>query len=250
VKLAELEELFYASVRSDAPPPELDRAFLSTPALSAVRRMNIYRSAYWARQERTLAEIFPQTRRALGDEPFRRFSRDFLTRFPSEYAAIERIGERFATFAAERRAELPRILPDLARLEWARVDVLLAPDRPTLVGRESLTGHDFARCRATLGPHVWVLRLPRAVLRYWTGEGEPDADDLESRVCTVVYRRAHKVYHGPFEDPQGTAIELAARGAVFAEVCAVLADEQSTERIASIIAGWIDRGWFERLEGG
>jgi hypothetical protein len=72
----------------------------------------------------------------------------------------------------------------------------------------------------------------------------------ESRVCTVVYRRAHKVYHGPFEDPQGTAIELAARGAVFAEVCAVLADEQSTERIASIIAGWIDRGWFERLEGG
>jgi hypothetical protein len=249
VKLGELERLFYASVRSDAPPPELDRAFLSTPALSAVRRMSIYRSAYWARQERTLAEIFPQTRRALGDEPFRRLSRDFLTRFPSEYAAIERIGERFAIFAAERRAELPRILPDLARLEWARVDVLLAPDRPTVV-RASLTGREFARCRATFGPHVWVLRLPRAALRYWTGEGELDAGDLESRVCTVVYRRSNKVYHGPFEDPEGAAIELAARGAVFAEVCAALVDDQSTERIASIIAGWIDRGWFERLEGG
>jgi hypothetical protein len=251
MKLAELEQVFYDSVRADAPPPGIARIFVGDSQLGAARRMGIYHSAYWARQLRVLQETFSHVSRALGDEGFRQLARAYLVDHPSEKAAIELIGERFPAFVEKRRAQLPAIVPALARLEWARTEALLAPDPANQVRREHLVGVEFWRIRAVFAKHVRVLRLPRSALRYANHDGEASVDPaLDETVCTVVYRRAFKVRQVPFPEPEGSAIELAARRRPFAEVCEAFGSGVPVTAIAATIGAWIDRGWFERLEEG
>lgn len=249
--LAELEQFFYDTVRADAPPHGIARIFVGTPQLGAARRMGVYHSAYWARQIKVLQETFPHVSRALGDEDFRRLARAYLVEHPSEKAAIELVGERFAGFVESRRAQLPAIVPALARLEWARTEALLAPDPANQVRREHLAGLEFWRLRAVFAGHVRVLRLPRSALRYARNEGDANGDIMQDvTVCTVVYRHAHKVRHVPFPDPEGSALELAAERRPFAEVCEAFGADVSVTAIAGTIGAWIDRGWIERFEEG
>jgi hypothetical protein len=252
MKLAELQRFFYESVRSDTPPRDIERAFVGTQKLSAVRRMSIYHSAYWSRQLRTLRETFPSMSRALGDERFQRFARSYLVQRPSEKPAIEFVGERFPAFVEERRAELPSLAPALARLEWARTEALLAPDPRTRVRREELAGLELWRFRAVLASHVRILRLPKQALAFAANEDDDANPDIsrDDLVGTVVSRRSHKVWHGPVDEPEGRAIELLASGRTFAEVCEAFGDRVSLGDIASTIGAWIDKGWLERLEEG
>jgi hypothetical protein len=250
MNLVELEKFFYDSVRADAPPRAIDEIFVGSAELGAVRRMSIYHSAYWTRQIRTLSETFPHTSRALGDERFRRIAGTYLAQCPSEKPAIEFVGERFPAFLREMR-EIPAVVPEVARLEWSRTEALLAPDPETLVRREDLAGIELWRFRAVLAAHVRVLRLPRGALRYAKHEADANVDlTHDETVCTVVYRRSHKVWHTPFEEPEGRAIELAAKHGAFAEVCAAFGEGSSVAEIAGRIGTWIDKGWIERLEEG
>jgi hypothetical protein len=250
MNLAELEKFFYDGVRADAPPRAIDEIFVGSAPLGAVRRMSIYHSAYWARQIRTLSETFPHVSRALGDTRFREVARAYLVRCPSEKPAIEFVGERFPTFLRDMR-ELPAVVPAVARLEWARTEALLAPDPETLVQREHLARIELFRFRAVLAAHVRVLRLPRSALRYAKHEAEANVDlTHDETVCTVVYRRSHKVWHTPFEDPEGLAIELVAKRGTFAEVCEAFGEGVSAGEIAGRIGAWIDKGFIERLEEG
>ena len=250
MNLAELEGFFYDSVRADAPPRGIGRVFVGSAQLGAVRRMSIYHSAYWARQIRTLSETFPHVSRALGDTRFQEVARAYLVQCPSEKPAIEFVGERFPTFLSQT-PELPAVVPAVARLEWARTEALLAPDPETLVRRQDLAGIELWRFRAVFAAHVRVLRLPRSALRYAKHEAEANVDLAhDETACTVVYRGSHKVWHAPFDDPEGSAIELAAKRRTFAEVCEAFEEGVSVREIAMRVGAWIDKGWIERLEEG
>lgn len=248
MNLAELERFFYRTVRAGAPPAGVDRVFTGTAGLGAVRRMGIYHSAYWARQLRTLVETFPHVARALGDDRFRRIAREYLAAHPSEKPAIELVGERFPGYVEGRRRDLPSLVPDLARFEWARTEALLAPDPPSVVRREELGELEFWRVRAVFAAHVRVLRVANDALAFAAHEDASvrDSSRIEAS-CTVVYRRAHKVTQVRLEDPEGVAVEVAAKGRAFAEVCEAFGAVPVAD-IARKIGAWLDRAWLERLE--
>jgi hypothetical protein len=250
MNLAELEKFFYDSVRAGTPPRAIDQVFVGSARLGVVRRMSIYHSAYWARQIRTLSETFPHASRVLGEERFQQLARNYLAQCPSEKPAIEFVGERFPAFLSQA-PELPAVVPAVARLEWARTEALLAPDPATLVRREDLAGIELWRFRAVFAAHVRVLRLPRSALRYAKHEAKANVHlARDEAVCTVVYRRSHKVWHAPFDDPEGRALELVAQHRSFAEVCEAFGESVSVGEIAMRIGAWIDKGWIERLEEG
>src|SRR5688572_6937578 len=100
--LAQLEELFWRAVRSDRPLVELEAAFVGSAELSAARRIAIYRSAYWCRQERVLADTFSVVQAIVGDQCFRRLAAVYLKQHPSQRCAIEWVGCRFPEFLAAR----------------------------------------------------------------------------------------------------------------------------------------------------
>jgi hypothetical protein len=247
--LAQLEKLFWRAVRSDRPLAELDGAFVGSDELSAARRVGIYRSAYWSRQERVLVETFPAVRAVQGDERFRRLAWAYLKQHPSEHFAIERVGRHFPEFLTEH-GELSAYVSDLARLEWARLEVLLAPaSNPLKV--DALLGVDFAAARARLCASVRLLQqFSPAALRVWRDRVAPEAVEGEEREGCLVWRHGYHVRHRPLAPVERSALELLGAGHDFARVCSVFAGPGAAEAATRCIGRWFRDGVLCAFETG
>jgi hypothetical protein len=78
-----------------------------------------------------LREDFPRVAALLGDAEFRALAYRYLARHRSTHPSVRDVGCRFTDFIASDAA-LPPFLSDLARLEWARVEVFDASDAEPL----------------------------------------------------------------------------------------------------------------------
>jgi hypothetical protein len=247
--LAQLEELFWRAVRSNRTPAEIEAELVGSAAFGAVRRMSIYRSAYWVRQGRVLGDTFPAVRASVGEAHFRRLAADYLRRHPSEHPAIEWIGQRFPE-ALICRADIPAYVPDLARLEWARFCALLAP--PASVMRvEDLHGVDFPSARARLSPSLRMLRLSRRALDAWrehaaARSGADAGAEPNGLIGCLIWRRGHDVGQRLLHAEEWTALEQLAAGHDFAHVCAVFGDRE-TQTAALCIGRWFREGLVSAL---
>jgi hypothetical protein len=246
--LAQLEELFWRAVRSDRPVLELEAELVGSVELSAARRMGIYRSAYWMRQERVLMDTFPVVRALVGDARFRRLAAAYLNQHPSERPAIEWIGHRFPDALASH-ADLPGFVHDVARLEWARLEVLLASPSVAL-GLDALRGLDFAAARAQLCPSVRVLHLCKVALQAWRDHTTLTTVGGEERIGCLVWRHGHQASHRALDPTEHAALELLRGGHDFARVCTVFSGPGDAEAAARCIGRWIRDGLLCAIDAG
>ncbi|MBM4362711.1 MAG: putative DNA-binding domain-containing protein [Deltaproteobacteria bacterium] len=241
MRLSDVQRLFYEAVRADTAPPEVATVFVGTPALSAHRRMNIYHSAYFARQEEVLSEIFPRVKEVAAAATFRRWVKGYLLAHPSARPAIEWIGARFPGYVAA--AEAPRAVADLARLEWARTAVLLAPDAPAVLTLGDISAEGFAGMKAALTPGVELIEIDREALALHRGESLETLERAASpttRVGCVVYRRGHAVLHRSIGAEELRALRLVERGETFASVCAAFEGPGAARAAAQAVRRFID----------
>lgn len=239
--LTQLEALFWRAVRSDRLLAEVEAQFTGSVELSTARRMAIYRDAYWLRQERVLADTFPRVAAIVGAERFRRLVADYLARYPSDRPAIEWIGRHFPE-ALSSCGDVPEDVRDLARLEWARLEVLLAPATAVFCVDE-LQGLDFAEARAQLCPSVRVLELSQWALQ---ASRDPAARGEESasaeRAGCVVWRRGHAASHRSLDQSEYEALQLLRAGHTFGQICSVFAEPGAAEKAARCIGRWFRDG--------
>jgi hypothetical protein len=107
--------------------------------LGAVERLDIYANMYFYRLRDGLAEDYPKVSAIIGGADFHNLVTDYLLRHPSTHWSLRYLGAALPGFlAGHPLAERFPFLADLARLEWARIDVFDAPDAP-LLSRDSLT---------------------------------------------------------------------------------------------------------------
>ncbi|ABD54180.1 HvfC/BufC N-terminal domain-containing protein [Jannaschia sp. CCS1] len=91
--------------------------------LSAAERLGIYQRSYIARLCACLAEQFPASRHALGDDLFDQFARVYLAEDPSDSYTLHELGRRFPAFLDASRPDADDPEPwvtfmiDLARYE-------------------------------------------------------------------------------------------------------------------------------------
>jgi len=101
--------------------------------LAAEDRLDIYASMYFYRLRDCLAEDFPKVAAVVGGAEFHNLVTDFLLVHPSRHWSLRYLGDPFADFLADHRlGKKYCFLADLARLEWARIEVFDAPDAPVL----------------------------------------------------------------------------------------------------------------------
>jgi hypothetical protein len=76
-----------------------------------------------------IEEAFPITKRLVGDDFFTAMASQFVVAYPPTHGWLSAYGEQFPQFVAQYApaADLP-YLPDLAKIEWARVRAANAPD--------------------------------------------------------------------------------------------------------------------------
>jgi hypothetical protein len=252
--LREVQRLFWRSIACAPGALTASPALLAVSAPSATldpaARVQVYADAYFWRLRDVLAENFPRVAALLGHERFTDLAREYLARHPSEHPSLRFLGRELAALVA-RQPDLPPALADLARLEWARVEVFDAADCEPLTAEALRAIHpeDWPHLRFTPIPALAVLRTTWPAHELWDGA---DAGTLEPRRGhTRVWRaRDDRVFHAPMDAAEGEALEHLIAGAPFAVVCRVFDDlppPAGAERVAGLLARWIDDGMLSHL---
>ena len=180
--------------------------------LDAAGRLDVYADMYFYRLRDCLAEDYPKALARTGAERFHNLVTDYLLAHPSSHFSLRELGRALPDFLQDHA--LGRALPelaDLARLEWARVDVFdeldtETLDRATLLARAGAEP-DF---RLALAPAARRLRLRADALRRWR---EPEADAHENvagPVPVLVWRRAFGVYHRALDPDEARCLDALA----------------------------------------
>jgi hypothetical protein len=129
--------------------------------VSPVEQLEIYREQYWLRHTGSLVEDFPGVGGVLGQSDWERLVEEYLVAHPPTTFSLRELGEKLPDFASTR-AWLPNreLVTDMARLEWAYIEVFDAPDAPPLDPERLRAVPEDAWERVRLVPHP-ALRLLR-----------------------------------------------------------------------------------------
>jgi hypothetical protein len=262
LSLRELQLRFGAALAPEAGAATADPALLAVidgrGALDAADRLAIYAEMYRARLLDVLREDFTRVRSAVGDEAFEGLVGRYLARQPSSHPSVRHVGGRFAEFIAGE-TDAPPFLADLARLEWARVEVFDAPDADTLrlADLQSIAPQAWPALRFRPIPACRVLTCAWPVHQIWTAAG---AETVERPLPAApvaadirVWREEWSVSHAAMSPREGQAFRLLQRGEPFASLCAALAEdldpEAAAREVGSFLLRWIEDGLLARLPG-
>jgi hypothetical protein len=191
VKLDETQQWFAGAVMRDAGLDEVDRRLTRGPKLDARGRFDVYRSGYVARLVECLADDYPVLKHALGDDAFEDVCRRYVERSPSEAPNLNAYGRRMAE-------TLDGFASDLARLEWAIVEVVHEPAPPpvTTEALAAVPPEAWGDVRLTASKAVRLLSFDHPVNDYFQAvrdEKQP-AVPGPAPSSTVVYRSGRTVW--------------------------------------------------------
>ena len=244
-------------------------SFLVNPgaAMTAVDRLDVYADMYFYRLRDALREDFSKLAAWIGPARFHNLVTDYLLAHPPTSFSLRDLGCALPEFLVSHALtrEFPDIA-DLARLDWARLDVFDEADAQTLTRDDLLAD---AEARVTLVPALRLLRLAGAIPGLWKrleapGDPPPEAEAMPESAATraslgvCVWRRGFAIFHRSLPaDEEACLMLLASGGATLAEVGECLLDLQSAERsepyaaerLAVLLATWTHDGLLSAPAG-
>ncbi|MDR4467255.1 MAG: DNA-binding domain-containing protein [Nitrospira sp.] len=163
-------------------PPlhELQRAFAAAmiegkglPSVTSMqggpswRSLALYRRLIRHNYAQALRITYSVLHRLIGGRYFNVFARGYLKRYPSTSGDLFAYGQHFPLFLLQ--LESPRLLIELARLEWACHELHQAADipLPSQGWRQTLATVDPSSVTFRLNPTVRLLRCTLPVHRVW-----------------------------------------------------------------------------------
>jgi len=262
--LRELQLRFRAALAAglgepDAAAATADPALLGVIAdrgpLGAAPRLRIYQDMYRARLVDVLREDFPRVLTILGDEAFEALAARYLAAHPSTHPSVRHVGDRFAGFVGSARPD-PPFLADLARLEWARLEVFDAADAELLalsdlqtIAAERWPALELRAIPATrLLECAWPAHEIWAAPRRWV-PGEPSP--CEARPVAIrVWREGDDISHSAIGAIEHRLLPLLQQGAPLSVLCAALEDalepEAAAREVGGLLMRWLEDGLLAR----
>lgn len=166
--LRNLQQAFLRNVfdaRDDAVLPHV-----RPDPVAAAELLSVYRNNIFGNLTDALAETYSAVRKIVGEAFFEYATAEYIRQTPSRSGNLNDYGARFADFLSQfQPASALAYLPDVARLEWACHESLLAPE-PTPVDFGPLAQvapDDYAGIRFELHPSLRLLRSAYPVFRIW-----------------------------------------------------------------------------------
>ncbi|MBL0142816.1 MAG: putative DNA-binding domain-containing protein [Betaproteobacteria bacterium] len=190
----------------------------------ATRRLAIYRGAISANRRDALRAAYPVVARLVGDAFFDEAARRHSQTTPPDRADLNRHGASFPAFlAAYAHAQPMPWLADVARLEWAWQESLMAADAPRLdfAALALVREDEQADIRFRLHPGVRLVRSAWPVYSIWEAnqpdrDGTPDREEGADDV--LVWREEQRVRQATLDLPEAAFVEGLARGLALGEV--------------------------------
>ncbi|MFI5337539.1 MAG: putative DNA-binding domain-containing protein [Opitutales bacterium] len=263
---------------TDGRPTAAVAALIAKPndRLTAFERIEIYNRSYWFRVLDSLYEDCPGLRAVLGDRKFLQLAEAFLERHPSHYWTLRDLPERLAAFIrAEPRWTKPHtaLCRDLARFEWAQVEVYDTAARP-LFTTDDLLEANPARLKLGLQPYLQLLELDYPVDDFLVAVRQHDhlqRDDASNvptapktarrrpvplprpeHCCVAVHRHGGKIYFKRLELPAYRILRAIRSGRPLATALATglprgkKARADWPAKVQDWFKTWMELGWFCR----
>jgi hypothetical protein len=164
--------------------------------LDRTARVNIYRNNLHEGFLKALSLGFPVIQRLVGEDYFRQVGRLFLSEHPSRAGNLHHIGAPFPGFLRNQFGATPySYLPDVAELEWACQECLIAPDTAPLdpAPLQTTPPEKLAGLRFDLHPACKLVRSEFPIVRIWRANQEErdgtEVVDLGQGADFVLVRR-------------------------------------------------------------
>jgi hypothetical protein len=177
-----------------------DLVLPSHRGLRPAERVGIYQGMYVPRMMEALESDYPGLAHYLGEGPWMRLVRRYLTAYPSRSYTLNDLGRRLPEFVRRARVPRPAFCRDLARLESAIAQAFDAPETPPL-GEAAIAAvrhADIPRARLVPTAAVQLLALDHnagAWLDSLKDERHRHPRVRRERARIVVYRRRYAVRH-------------------------------------------------------
>ena len=212
--------------------------------------MLVYHRAYWQRQLCVLRDVFKRCSALLGARELERLLVAYIERAPSDEPCIERTARGFVEFLSTAAPVSPRTV-DVARLEWATLEALLAPDAPRVVETPAHAGRAFAASRLSFVPSLRLDRVARAAWEFYRQGGESVVAEHADTVHVATWRQSCAVRQLLIREDEAQAFGLARSGATLAEICTAfvqLPPTEAIERAHGVLGAWFTREWISAFE--
>lgn len=243
--LAQLQRQFVRALLYRDSPGLASR--IRTGGPGAERRLGIYRTNARENFALALEAAFPLLLRCLGPEEFRQLSWSYQRACPSTAGNLFHVGRRLPEFlAGHLRGAGDEYLIDVARLEWAVQEALVAADGDEALDLAALAAVPAERqgdIRFHLHPSVRLLRTDYAVFALWEAvqAGQPVTPAGREPECLLVLRRAAGVELQRLPATDLAWLESLGDGAPLAAAASVLpAGEEDT--LGELLVRWVGAG--------
>ncbi len=253
--LHEVQRLFWESIAvqpgRDTITPAFARLVRGCDDSDRKTRIRVYSDAYYLRLRDVLREDFPRVSALLGTDQFDEVVKGYLEAFPSEQASIRHLGRALAEYL-RRREDIRECLVDLAELEWARVEVFVAPDAEcaTIGDLVGVSPTAWPSLRFSTIPATQIVRARYPVHQLWSGDESLEVSAAETSIR--VWRKSDFcVLHASMDERESAALRKMVSGEPFAAICetfADLPDAEAAQQATGLLARWIEDGIIHRID--
>jgi hypothetical protein len=253
-----------AGVRRAALPgaaASLETVVTPGPRLSALERLAIYNDGYFARLLECLRDDYPALAYVLGDGEFERVAHDYVARCPSRSPSLNAFGARLPAYLAMRSEAWAPFAVELARLEWALVEVVHAEMGSPLDAHAlaTLGPEDWPHVRLSASPALRLLDFTYPVNRFYQAfraGDEPEPEPPPASASSVaVHRSGLSVYRLELEPVMRILLADLAAGKTLGGALAQLERRLTATELATVqqnlsgwFGAWIESGFFVALE--
>lgn len=221
------------------------------------RRLDIYRNNVFHSLSNALADLYPATRRLVGDGFFNATAREFVRQHPPRSAAMVHFGADLPAFLQEfEHTSALAWLADVARLELARHRAYHAKDAKPLSVDDltAVPAEQLSQARLILHPSITQIESGYPVLSIWQAnqDDEPDDEviDLDSGGCKlVVYRPHNDVVIGEVDDATHALLATLQQGDTLESALMRVSKESTNSSIPELFASCIQAEFFTEIIG-
>jgi hypothetical protein len=246
---APVADAAFALARADNGASPIARWVRGVDEDQAAERLAVYARMYFSRLLESLREDYPKVAAVLGAKMFEQVVADYLLAHPSREPSLHRLGHSMSQFLTTHPLTCARPeLADLARLEWARLEVFGASNVTVLNECDfaSRAQQGLACAELRLVPACRLVFVWHSVNALWSAIDRDQAvPSVAPRAETMlVWRREFQVRHRVLPHDEAAGLRLLQSGARLSAVCGALAQSGEDIDAAATRAFRVLRQWI------
>ncbi len=258
--LAELQHRFQDSVLD--PGKSASTSWISAGGRAAPDiQLSIYCHAYRARLREVLANDYPATQTAIGDDRFSALVADYIDAYPSRYFSLRDFGRHLPCFIADRVQHDTdyrdmRWLVELARFEWSLGLAFNAADVSLFTEQDmtNIPAEAWPELRFVVHPSLQRLDFEWNIPEMWqaltTDPPTPVSATRNQAASWLIWREQLVTRFRSMPVDEQQALDKVCEGGSFYQLCEQLAtlmnEAEVPLRAAGLLRGWIAQGLISR----